>query len=100
MRLLALHQPQSRSSSSLTSEQEWVSTYNAAKAAGKIPSFAPATLVGGNPTYPSGTNTGENGVCSWTGAFDPASRTSLLLLTVFTLRSFALLRRQRHFGCA
>ncbi|BGP22104.1 chitin deacetylase, carbohydrate esterase family 4 protein [Rhodotorula toruloides] len=46
-------------------KQEWVGTYNAAKAAGKIPSFPPATLVGGNPTYPSGTNTGENGVCSW-----------------------------------
>lgn len=46
----------------------WVDTYNAAKAAGKIPSFAPAVLRDGVPYYPSGTETGERGVCSWSSA--------------------------------
>ncbi|TNY23989.1 hypothetical protein DMC30DRAFT_371950 [Rhodotorula diobovata] len=48
--------------------QVWVDTYNAAKAAGKIPSFAPAVLRDGVPYYPSGTETGERGVCSWSSA--------------------------------
>ncbi|GAA5919745.1 hypothetical protein JCM6882_008933, partial [Rhodosporidiobolus microsporus] len=46
-------------------KQEWVATYNAAKAAGKIPSFAPSFLSGGQPAYGSGVKTGEDGVCSW-----------------------------------
>ncbi|SGY69041.1 BQ5605_C004g02945 [Microbotryum silenes-dioicae] len=46
--------------------QIWIETYNQAKAAGKIPSFAPATLSGGEPVYASGVDTGEKGVCSWT----------------------------------
>ncbi|SCV72494.1 BQ2448_4031 [Microbotryum intermedium] len=46
--------------------QVWIDTYNQAKAAGKIPSFAPATLSGGQPAYASGVDTGEKGVCSWT----------------------------------
>lgn len=34
----------------------WVSTYNAAKAAGKIPNFPPSVLGGngGGPVYPAG----------------------------------------------
>ncbi|GAA6030047.1 hypothetical protein JCM8097_009229 [Rhodosporidiobolus ruineniae] len=48
-----------------TPKAEWVATYNAAKAAGKIPSFAPSTLVNGQPAYAKGVNTGKNGVCSW-----------------------------------
>lgn len=48
-------------------EQEWIDTYNRVKAEGKIPGFAPSVLgADGNPSYPSGTDTGENGVCSWT----------------------------------
>ncbi|KAI5476457.1 chitin deacetylase, carbohydrate esterase family 4 protein [Pseudohyphozyma bogoriensis] len=48
--------------------QAWVDVYNAAKAAGKIPALPVATLVNGNPTYPTGTATGSSGVCSWTNA--------------------------------
>ncbi|GAA5973755.1 hypothetical protein JCM11641_005118 [Rhodosporidiobolus odoratus] len=50
-------------------KNEWVATYNAAKAAGKIPAFAPAFLNGaGVPQYAADVETGENGVCSWTMA--------------------------------
>ncbi|BGP53213.1 hypothetical protein JCM8202_002770 [Rhodotorula sphaerocarpa] len=50
-------------------KQEWIDTYNRVKAEGKIPGFAPSVLgTDGNPSYPSGTDTGENGVCSWTTA--------------------------------
>ncbi|KAM0749862.1 glycoside hydrolase/deacetylase [Meredithblackwellia eburnea MCA 4105] len=53
----------------------WVTTYNAAKAAGKIPGDAPSTLKGGVPSYATGVNVGTGGVCSWTlslcyGTFD------------------------------
>ena len=41
----------------------WVATYNAAKAAGKIPGFAPSTLVNGNPVY---TGITPQAACSWT----------------------------------
>ncbi|GAA5850808.1 hypothetical protein JCM8547_009094 [Rhodosporidiobolus lusitaniae] len=51
-----------------TPKPEWVATYNAAKAAGKIPGFAPASLVGGVPAYASGVRTDEKGVCSWSMA--------------------------------
>ncbi|BGP13273.1 hypothetical protein JCM10213v2_001192 [Rhodosporidiobolus nylandii] len=48
-------------------KQEWIATYEAAKAAGKIPGFAPAFLTAaGAPAYAAGVDTGENGVCSWT----------------------------------
>ncbi|GAA5860447.1 hypothetical protein JCM3774_000424 [Rhodotorula dairenensis] len=48
--------------------QEWIDTYNRVKAEGKIPGFAPAVNNDGVPSYPSGTNTGEDGICSWTVA--------------------------------
>ncbi|GAA5967823.1 hypothetical protein JCM3765_001893 [Sporobolomyces pararoseus] len=48
---------------------EWIAKYNEAKAAGKIPAIAPSTLdATGNIAYAPGTNTGPNGVCSWTVA--------------------------------
>ncbi|KAG0662256.1 hypothetical protein C6P46_003442 [Rhodotorula mucilaginosa] len=47
-------------------KQEWIDTYNRVKAEGKIPGFPPATNQGGTPVYPQGTDTGENGLCSWT----------------------------------
>ncbi|BGP37173.1 hypothetical protein JCM10450v2_001079 [Rhodotorula kratochvilovae] len=46
----------------------WVATYNAAKAAGKIPSFAPARLNADGVPYYTGVKTGEDGVCSWSSA--------------------------------
>lgn len=46
----------------------WISTYQAAKAAGKIPDLAPSVLVNGVPTYAAGVDTSINGVCSWTSA--------------------------------
>ncbi|KAK4702848.1 chitin deacetylase, partial [Phenoliferia sp. Uapishka_3] len=49
-----------------TPKAAWVTTYNAAKAKGLIPSFAPSSLVNGNPTYPTGVSTGSSGACSWT----------------------------------
>ncbi|GJN87872.1 hypothetical protein Rhopal_000827-T1 [Rhodotorula paludigena] len=53
---------------------EWVATYEAAKRAGKIPSFAPSVLnADGVPKYPRGTDLGEHGVCSWSevGCYGP-----------------------------
>ncbi|BGP53202.1 hypothetical protein JCM8202v2_000761 [Rhodotorula sphaerocarpa] len=50
---------------------EWVATYNAAKAAGKIPNIAKSWLQDGNVVYPQGTD--GQAVCSWTltGCFGP-----------------------------
>ncbi|GAA5902828.1 hypothetical protein JCM8208_006486 [Rhodotorula glutinis] len=49
--------------------QPWIDTYNAAKAAGKIPSFAPARLNSdGVPFYSGGVATDDKGVCSWSQA--------------------------------
>ncbi|GAA5893407.1 hypothetical protein JCM5296_004868 [Sporobolomyces johnsonii] len=43
---------------------EWVTVYEAAKAAGKIPSISPSTLSSsGMPTYPSSVNT--SAICAW-----------------------------------
>ncbi|BGP29311.1 hypothetical protein JCM10296v2_001050 [Rhodotorula toruloides] len=43
-------------------KSEWVAAYEAVKAAGNLPTFAPAKLSdAGNPYYPSGVDTGENG---------------------------------------
>ena len=81
-----------------SSEQEWIDTYNRVKAEGKIPGFPPATNQGGTPVYPQGTDTGENGLCSWTRE---SSRSVALNkpkpeLTCTSHLSRALLRRQRH----
>lgn len=42
----------------------WIATYDAAKAAGLIPGFAPSVMGNGNPTYPAGANVTD--ICSWT----------------------------------
>jgi hypothetical protein len=63
IRFMNRHVADTRPSSS---EQEWIDTYNRVKAEGKIPGFPPATNQGGTPVYPQGTDTGENGLCSWT----------------------------------
>lgn len=48
--------------------QAWIDTYNTAKAAGKIPSFAPSKQnTGSDPYYADGVDAGANGTCSWTG---------------------------------
>lgn len=54
-------------------QQRWIDTYNAAKAAGRIPGIPPSVLVNGLPTYPAGTSPAS--ACSWTlthcfGKFD------------------------------
>ncbi|GAA5967918.1 hypothetical protein JCM21900_000745 [Sporobolomyces salmonicolor] len=47
-----------------TPKAEWVAVYEAAKAAGKIPSIPPSTLSSsGMPTYPSSVNT--SAICAW-----------------------------------
>ncbi|BGP22101.1 hypothetical protein JCM10295v2_000979 [Rhodotorula toruloides] len=52
-----------------TPKSEWVARYEAAKAAGQIPTFAPAKMSStGSPYYSPGVVTGQNGVCSWTVA--------------------------------
>ncbi|GAA6030049.1 hypothetical protein JCM8097_009230 [Rhodosporidiobolus ruineniae] len=48
-----------------TPKAEWLATYNAAKAAGKIPDDAPSTLVNGEPEYANGVSSGSDGVCNW-----------------------------------
>ncbi|GAA6000795.1 hypothetical protein JCM10207_004664 [Rhodosporidiobolus poonsookiae] len=48
-----------------TPQAAWTATYNAAKAAGKIPSFSPSTVTSsGSVSYGDGYN--ETAVCSWT----------------------------------
>lgn len=46
--------------------QEWTDALNAAVAAGKIPSYAPSTSTGGNPTYADGLDPTGSEVCSGT----------------------------------
>ncbi|CEQ39162.1 SPOSA6832_00679 [Sporobolomyces salmonicolor] len=47
-----------------TPKAEWVTTYNAAKAAGNIPDIPPSVLSSsGMPTYPSTVNTSN--ICAW-----------------------------------